>query len=150
MIRRKDPYSNCKKISHKTQVRVRFNETDPLGIVWHGNYIKYFEDGREGFGLEYGISYLDIQAQGLVTPIVKSSCEHKLTVKYGEILTVEATYVDTPAAKLIYLFRIFNEKNELVCSGETIQVFLNREGELLLNVPPFIEEWKRKMNLTEC
>lgn len=147
MIRRKDLYKNFKKITHTTEVRVRFNETDPLGIVWHGNYITYFEDGREGFGREYGISYLDIQQNNLVTPIVKSSCEHKLTVKYGDVLRVETTYIDTPAAKLIYVFKIYNQNNELVCLGETTQVFLNQDGELLLNVPPFIENWKKKMNL---
>ena len=53
------------------EVRVRFNETDPLGIVWHGHYIVYFEDGREAFGRLHGLTYLDIQNAGYVTPIVK-------------------------------------------------------------------------------
>jgi hypothetical protein len=43
----------------KTEVIIRFNEADPLGIVWHGHYIRYFEDGREAFGKKFGITYLD-------------------------------------------------------------------------------------------
>ena len=49
------------KLKETTNIRVRFNETDSLGIVWHGNYITYFEDGREDFGIKTGISYLDIK-----------------------------------------------------------------------------------------
>ena len=48
------------KLKETTNIRVRFNETDPLGIVWHGNYLKYFEDGREAFGKEFGMEYLDM------------------------------------------------------------------------------------------
>ena len=47
-------------------VRVRFSETDNLGVVWHGNYVKYFEDGREAFGREHNISYLDQKKIGLL------------------------------------------------------------------------------------
>ena len=52
----KEKMPSKKEISHTSQVRVRFVETDPLGIVWHGNYIQYFEDGREAFGRHHGIS----------------------------------------------------------------------------------------------
>ena len=47
------------KLIVRTEILVRFNEADPLGIVWHGHYIRYFEDGREAFGNQYGIGYLD-------------------------------------------------------------------------------------------
>ena len=57
-MKRKTPFET-KEIEHVSQVRIRFVETDPLGIVWHGNYIQYFEDGRESFGRHHGISYLD-------------------------------------------------------------------------------------------
>lgn len=129
------------------EVRVRFNETDPLGIVWHGYYITYFEDGREAFGRKHGLSYLDVFDSGFTTPIVKSTCEHKLSLKYGDVFRIETTIVDTPAAKMIYRYKIFNAQGEIACTGETIQVFLNKEGELMLTNPPFYEEWKRKVGL---
>ena len=85
-------YDKAKEIYNPTslyesiQLRVRFSETDPLGIVWHGNYIKYFEDAREAFGRKYGISYLDVERHGFATPIVKSVCEHKKWYATGNSL----------------------------------------------------------------
>ncbi|HBS11061.1 MAG TPA: 4-hydroxybenzoyl-CoA thioesterase, partial [Flavobacteriaceae bacterium] len=87
-------------------------------------YITYFEDGREAFGREHGISYLDVQASGFVTPIIKSTCEHKLPLRYGDIATIETTYVNSPAAKMIFKYKIYNPQGDLVCTGETIQVFV--------------------------
>ena len=136
-----------KTLVHNSNFAVRFNETDPLGIVWHGNYITYFEDGREAFGRHFGISYLDIQKSGFVTPIIKSVCEHKFPLKYGDKCRIETTFEDTLAAKMIFKFKIFNQDEKLVCIGETIQVFLDNEGDLMLTLPPFFEEWKKKVGL---
>jgi len=133
------------KVNH--DIRVRFNETDALGIVWHGYYIHYFEDGREAFGRKHGISYLDTKAQGYVTPIVKSTCEHKLPLRYGDVATIETTYINSPAAKLIFRYKIFNTEKQLVCTGETIQVFVDDNNNLSLALPPFIEAWKAKNDL---
>lgn len=149
MIRKKEQYNEAAALTVSQDIRVRFNETDPLGIVWHGYYITYFEDGREAFGRQHGISYLDILSTGYTTPIVKSSCEHKLSLRYGDIARIETTIVDTPAAKMIYRYTIFDAKNEIVCTGETVQVFLDSNGELMLTNPPFYAEWKRKMGLIE-
>ena len=66
-----------KKLIVKTEILVRFNEADPLGIVWHGHYIRYFEDGREDFGNRYGIGYLDFYKNGFVIPIVNVECSFK-------------------------------------------------------------------------
>ena len=66
-----------KTLSGKIEINVRFNEADPLGIVWHGHYIRYFEDGREAFGNEHGIGYLDFYKQGLIIPIVSIQCDFK-------------------------------------------------------------------------
>ena len=130
------------------EVRVRFNETDPLGIVWHGHYIVYFEDGREAFGRQHGLTYLDIQKAGYVTPIVKSTCEHFLPLKYGETFKIVTTFVNSNSAKLIYRYELFNEENKLVCSGETIQVFLDSDNNLCLYNPEFFQAWKDKMGLS--
>ncbi len=136
-----------KELKFTEKVRVRFNETDPLGIVWHGHYIVYFEDGREAFGRNFGISYLDVQEAGYVTPIVKSTCEHFLPLKYGETFLIETTFVSTESAKMIFKYELFNEANQLVCSGETIQVFLDSENNLQLYNPEFFQTWKNKMGL---
>jgi acyl-CoA thioester hydrolase len=149
MIRRKELYKEATDLTITQEIRVRFNETDPLGIVWHGYYITYFEDGREAFGRHHGISYLDIADSGYTTPIVKSTCEHKLSLRYGDVIRIETTIVDTPAAKMIFRYKIFDAKNEIACTGETVQVFLDKNGELMLTNPPFFQEWKRKVGLIE-
>ncbi|PKP15676.1 MAG: 4-hydroxybenzoyl-CoA thioesterase [Bacteroidetes bacterium HGW-Bacteroidetes-23] len=147
MTKRKEQYDEASQLTISKDIRVRFNETDPLGIVWHGYYITYFEDGREAFGREHGISYLDVHKYGFTTPIVKSVCEHKLSLRYGDVARIETTIVDTPAAKMIFRYKIFDANNEIACTGETIQVFVDVNGNLSLNNPTFYEEWKRKVGL---
>ena len=147
-MKRKMPYNSKKEIDFTSEIRVRFVETDPLGIVWHGNYIQYFEDGREAFGRHHGISYLDQKDNGFASPIVKSGSEHKLPLRYGDIATVRTVYVDSPAAKMIFRYEIFNPEGDLVCTGETIQVFVAlATGELSLTIPDFFREWKKKEGL---
>jgi len=143
--------SKPKQIEHTSQVRVRFVETDPLGIVWHGNYIQYFEDGRESFGRKHGISYLDQKDHGYATPIVKSSTDHKFPLRYGDIATIKTIYIDSPAAKMVFHYEIYNQDNQLVCTGETVQVFVDNigDGELSLTIPEFFMEWKKNEGLLD-
>lgn len=138
-----------KQIVHENQVRVRFVETDPLGIVWHGNYIQYFEDGRESFGRKHGISYLDQKKHGYATPIVKSSTVHKLPLRYGDVATIKTIYVDNPAAKMEFRYEIYNQHKQLVCTGTTLQVFVDNigQGELALTIPEFFKQWKINVGL---
>ncbi|HET6225857.1 MAG TPA: acyl-CoA thioesterase, partial [Bacteroidia bacterium] len=56
------------QLTNRTEVPVRFSEVDALGIVWHGHYLKFFEDGREAFGRQYGLGYLDIHKEEFVVP----------------------------------------------------------------------------------
>ncbi len=137
-----------KEIQHLTTVyhgRVRFNDADPLGIVWHGNYIAYFEDGREEFGRKHGLTYLDVHAHGFSTPVVEVICNHKKILKYGDTFRVVTMLQNTPAAKMIFQYAIFNQNDELVCDGQTTQVFLNAQQELSLLCPDFYEAWKQKV-----
>ncbi|WP_430614479.1 acyl-CoA thioesterase [Flavobacterium sp. JP2137] len=147
MIKGKELYREIPELTVTSEIRVRFNETDALGIVWHGNYISYFEDGREAFGRAHQIAYLDVMRNGYSTPIVKSVCEHKLPLKYGDTVRVETRFVDTPAAKMIFRYRLFNADDKVVCTGETTQVFLDQEGNLSLNIPAFFEAWKKEIGL---
>ncbi|NMH27695.1 acyl-CoA thioesterase [Flavobacterium silvaticum] len=147
MTKRKDLYKLIPELTVKHEIRVRFNECDPLGIVWHGNYIKYFEDGREAFGRKHGISYLDVMHSGFSTPIVTSNCKHQLSLKYGDVATVKTEYFDSPAAKIVLRFTIYDTKGNVCCTGETVQVFLDLEGNLQLSIPPFYHEWKQKNGL---
>lgn len=135
-----------KELSERVEVKVRFNEADPLGIVWHGHYIRYFEDGREAFGNKYGLGYLDVYAKGFVVPIVSVNCDYKRSLRYGESVVIETTYIPCDAAKIKFEYTLSNPvTGELVAKGNTIQVFLDRESSSLQLINPgFFEEWKSK------
>jgi len=141
------PSSSTFTVSSRTFTKVRFNEVDSLGITWHGHYVRYFEDGREAFGEEHGLRYLDYYQHGLATPIVSLQCEYKKSLRYGETALIETHFQDSPAAKVHFDYRIFNaDTSELVASGTTVQVFLDIESrELLLNTPAFFANWKLQM-----
>lgn len=136
-------------LSSKTEVLVRFNEADPLGIVWHGHYIRYFEDGREFFGDTHGLKYLDVYKQGFVTPVVSVQCDFKKSLRYGDHVIVETKYIQTEAAKIKFTYRLFNSATgELVATGSSVQVFLSKDDMILqLANPPFFEGWKKKHGL---
>ena len=129
-----------------TKLKVRFHDCDPLQIVWHGNYYKYFEVAREDFCLEHSISYLDAKKDGFATPIVRTACEHKLPLSYGDEFQVETIFVNTEAAKMIFEYKIVCS-GRLICTGSTTQVFIDKNSELVLINPPFFLDWKKKMGL---
>ena len=133
-------------MTHETEVTVRFNEADPLGIVWHGHYLRYFEDGREAFGNQYGLSYLDFYRNGLAVPVVSVQCDYKKPLRYGDKVIVETTWQPTPAAKLLFTYRVLESSSRaLVATGSTVQVFVDvKTFELRLTVPVFFESWLNK------
>ena len=134
--------STLQTLTNTTSVPVRFSEVDALGIVWHGHYLKFFEDGREAFGRQYELGYLDIYKNNFATPLVKINVDFKKTVKYGDHIKIITTYVYSPAAKIIFRYGIFRESDgELVATGESTQVFMNLEHELYITVPEFFEKW---------
>lgn len=134
------------KLSDRTEILVRFNEADPLGIVWHGHYIRYFEDGRESFGEKYGIRYLDFYKHGIVVPIVHIECNFKRALRYGDRVIVETRYMPCEAAKLKFSYQLYNqETRELVATGSSVQVFLDKASSALqLTNPDFFENWKKQ------
>ncbi len=131
-----------------TEVKVRFSEVDSMHVVWHGNYVKYLEDGREAFGEKYGIHYLDFIKADIIVPLVNIELDFKYPLKYGEKAIVQTKYVDSEAAKLIFEYIISrSSNNEVVAMARSTQVFLNRNMELLLTFPDFFLNWKQKMLL---
>ena len=138
-----------KELSNRTEVLVRFNEADPLGIVWHGHYIRYFEDGCEAFGNMHGLGYLEVYKLGFVIPVVSVHCDFKKSLRYGDRVIVETKYIPTDAAKMKFIYRLFNAATgELVATGYSVQVFLSKEDSVLqLANPPFFEDWKKEHDL---
>ncbi|HEX2617890.1 MAG TPA: acyl-CoA thioesterase [Flavobacteriales bacterium] len=127
------------------EAAISFGDLDPMGIVWHGNYYRLMELGREAFGRAYGLDAMELHAQGLFTPIVRSTIEHKAPLVYGDTAIVRARYVPDPAAKIILHYELLNKASgAVVATGTTVQVFLDRERKLLLTMPAVYAAWIAK------
>ncbi|TCN62889.1 acyl-CoA thioesterase [Acetobacteroides hydrogenigenes] len=131
---------------NRTPLRVRFSEVDSMQIVWHGEYVRYFEDGREAFGRQYGgLGYMEMYNSGYVVPLVKINLEFKYPLVCGDTAIVETRYISCEAAKIIFEYTIYRESDmQVVATGESTQVFLNRDNVLELVNPEFYIQWKKK------
>lgn len=133
------------ELKETIEIAVRFSEIDAMNVVWHGNYVKYLEDGREAFGKKYGINYLNFFNHEVMVPLVNIELDFKKPLRYDEKAIVEVRYIDCEAAKLIFEYTIYRSSNlEVVATAKTVQVFLNMNMELLLTFPDFFIQWKKK------
>jgi acyl-CoA thioester hydrolase len=133
------------ELTDQKEITVRFSEVDSMRIVWHGNYLKYFEDGRESFGLKYSLGYLDVYRHNVMIPLVKIKCDFKLPLEYGDTAIVETRYIPSEAAKIMFSYTIYRKKDhEVAATGSSTQVFLTPQGELLLTAPEFFTGWKTR------
>ena len=132
----------------QVELKPRFSELDPLNVVWHGNYLQYFETARDAFGAKYDISYQTIYDEGFITPIVSVHCDYKASLRFDDKFLVTVDYEDTPAMKIILNYKVTSlDGKTIVALGKTIQVLLSHKQELQLTLPPFVVNWKKKWGL---
>ena len=148
MRRAKRKIVTGKILKHVFEQDIKFSDVDSMAVVWHGHYVRFFEDGREAWGKKYGLTYLDVYNHNFFTPIVSMHCEHLNPLEYGDTAIIETTFIDTPAAKLFFDYKIYRKRDGVLsASGETTQVFLDQNRELFIATPSFYEDWKKKWNL---
>jgi acyl-CoA thioester hydrolase len=134
-----------KLLTASKNLEIRFSEVDSMDFVWHGSYPLYFEDAREAFGKKYDLGYLLIFDSGFYAPLVDLSFHYKKPIVYGMHPRVDIFYRPTEAAKIIFDYEIHDTKdNELLATGRSVQVFLDKDYQLMWTNPEFYEEWKRK------
>ena len=125
---------------------VRFDECDPLGIVWHGRYTSYFEDARVALGDRYEIGYMDFFDKGISTPLKQMYHDYIKPLRFRDRFTTEGILHWSEAARLNFEFIIRNEDDEIVTRGYTVQLMLDKNFEVLLSPPAFYldfcEKWK--------
>jgi acyl-CoA thioester hydrolase len=127
------------------EIPIRFSEVDSMNIVWHGNYVKYIEDGREDFGKKYGISYQNIKDFGFAMPIVNLEISYKKSLKMDQSVIVKTIYVPSNSAKLIFNYELYDPKtSRIICTAKTTQVFLDSDNNMQLFAPIFYQKWKSK------
>ena len=116
---------------------VRFEECDPLGIVWHGRYPGYFEDARVALGRNYGIGYMDFYRHGVSSPIRKLHIDYFKPLSFEDPFTIEGILHWNEAARLDFEFILRNAGGEITTTGYSVQMLMNADGEYLLAHPPF-------------
>ncbi|MDR2038541.1 MAG: acyl-CoA thioesterase [Bacteroidales bacterium] len=137
-----------KKLSETTKINIHFYDVDSINMVWHGNYVKYLENGREAFGKKFGIGYMDVYNNGYVTPIVDLHIRYMNMISYEEVLVVETTYVPCNSAKMIFDYTIYKESDmSVVLKASTIQLFMTRDGIFEVSAPDFYRKWKKQWNV---
>lgn len=114
-------------ISHDTQVRVLYRDTDKMGVVYHANYIVYYEAARNEMFRSIGLPYTELEAMNIVMPIVEVESKYKAPAYYDDLLTVRATIKELPEVRAIVEYEIFNEAGTLINTGKTVLGYVNTE-----------------------
>jgi acyl-CoA thioester hydrolase len=127
--------------------RVRFEEVDSMGIVWHGCYPSYFEDGRVALGRRYGISYSDFIREQVPVPVRQMQIDYHRPLRFDEEFEITAILHWSDAARINFEYEIHVAQGLLVCTGCTVQLMLDQDFEVLLVPPPFfaafLTRWKQ-------
>lgn len=124
---------------------IRFSEVDSMQFVWHGSYSLYFEDAREAFGKQFDLGYMTIFNNGCYAPLVDLSFHYNKPMHYGTQPRIDIIYRPTEAAKIVFDYEIYDAvSDELLVTGHSVQVFLDRDYQLMWESPAFYEAWKQK------
>lgn len=122
--------------------RVRFEEVDSLGIVWHGRYPSFLEDGRRAFGDRYGLSYQALKDSGTAAPIVQMHIDYLAPLYFDDTITITATLHWCDALKLNFAYRITRGEH-VAAQGYTVQLFTDSKGRTLYIAPAWIQKFRQ-------
>ncbi len=114
-------------ITTETRVRVRYADTDNMGVVYYANYAVFFEVGRTEMFRELGVPYSKMEEEGIALPVADLHVSYKRSARYDDLLTIKTTIKEMPTAKVVFNYEIFNQNDELLCTGETTLVFVNMQ-----------------------
>ena len=125
-------------------INIRFSEVDSMSVVWHGSYPLYFEDAREEFGKKYGLEYMTIYGNGYFAPLVELSFHYKKPLKPR----IDIVYIPTEAAKIVFEYEIHDQDDDsLIATGQSVQVFMDKDYQLVWDNPEFYAHWKEKWDV---
>ena len=125
---------------HQLQVRVRYSETDQMGVVYHGNYLPYFEIGRVEWLRSQGISYKSMEQNGVALPIVNININYKKPARYDDVLTVITSFKSQTSVKIEFACKIENENGELLTTADFVLVFVDIKTGKPILPPPVIKD----------
>jgi acyl-CoA thioester hydrolase len=122
--------------------RVRFEEVDALGMVWHGRYPSFLEDGRIAFGDRYGLSYSFFLQQKVMAPIMRMHLDYRAPLRFDRTIRIEAALHWNEAMRLDFSYTIRDDRNLIAATGYTVQTLTDPDGSVLLIPPDWIIEFR--------
>jgi len=125
---------------HEFKVRVRYAETDQMGVVYHGNYAQYFEMGRVEWLRNLGLSYSVMEKQGVMLPVVSLTMNYKKPARYDDLLTVRTIFKKQESVKIEFDYEIYNEAGQLLTIGNSVLVFVDMKTGRPVLPPEYVKE----------
>ncbi|MBT8273774.1 MAG: acyl-CoA thioesterase [Bacteroidia bacterium] len=133
-------------IPHKIEFRVRYGETDQMGVVYHGNYAQYLEMGRIEWLRNLGISYKEMEEEGVMLPVISLSLNYKKSAAYDDLIQVTTELRKLPTAKIEFDYIIANEKGEILTTAETTLAFINIKSQRPMRCPEYLLEKLKRLS----
>lgn len=118
--------------------RVRYAETDQMGVVYHGNYAQYLEMGRVEWLRSMGISYKNMEENGIMLPVISLYVNYKKPAMYDDLLTVRTILKKKPTVKIEFDFQIYNEKQELLAEANVVLAFIDMKRNRPVRCPQYL------------
>lgn len=125
---------------HQYTTRIRYAETDQMGVVYHGNYAVFFEMGRVEWLRNMGVSYKSMEENGVMLPVVSLTMNYKKPAKYDDLITVKTIFKSQTSVKIEFDYEIYNENNELLTMGYSMLVFVNMKTGRPTSPPEYVLE----------
>lgn len=125
---------------HEFSVRVRYSETDQMGVVYHGNYAQYLEMGRVEWLRNMGVSYKWMEESGIMLPVVSLTMNYKKPARYDDLITVKTIFRSQTSVKIEFDYEIYNENVELLTIAHSILVFVDMKTGRPTTPPDYINE----------
>jgi len=124
--------------THQTKIKVRYGETDQMGVVYHGNYAQYLEIGRLDWLTALGLSYKEMEANDVMLPVVSLNINYKKPACYDDVLTISTSLLKRPTASIEFAYEIHNSSGELLTTANTKLVFVNMKSNFPMRCPQYI------------
>ena len=132
---------------HQVKIRVRYSETDQMGVVYHGSYVPYFEIGRVEWLRNKGVSYKSLEEDGVALPIVSMHINYKKPARYDDLLTITTSLRNYSGVKIEFDCEIRNENEELLTNAHFILVFVDIKLGKPVSPPQYILDVLKNINL---
>lgn len=127
-------------IAHEIQVRVRYAETDKMGYCYYGNYASYFEVARVETFRQLGVSYKEMEDNGVMMPVIEYKSKFHRPALYDDLLTIVVKIEDTPTIRVRFDYEVYNEQKTLLTTGETTLVFIDLKTNKPVKAPSYFME----------